>query len=209
MKYYLSSYKLGNELDKLLDLLKQTSGKFGYIPNALDFTGSDPDWKKKHIQADIDDLHANGAEVEELDLQDYFGKEKELQAKLLSLGGVYVSGGNTFVLRQAMRLSGFDSFFADLSKRNDFLYIAYSAGSCVLAKTLRYYAITDNAKDFPYSQIKNTVWEGLGVLDFIFEPHYDSDHPESKSIDKEIKKLVDDKVLFKAYRDGEVLIIEY
>ena len=43
---------------------------------------------------------------------------------------------------------------------------------------------------------------------FIFEPHYDSDHPESESTDREIKKLIDEKVLFKAYRDGEVLIIE-
>ena len=68
--------------------------------------------------------------------------------------------------------------------------------------------MTDNANDFPYQQIKETIWEGLSVLDFIFEPHYDSDHPESESTDKEIKKLVDEKVLFKAYRDGEVLITE-
>jgi len=208
MKYYLSSYKLGNELKKLQSLIKQTSGKFGYIPNALDFSNSDPEWKKKYIKADMDDLSANGAEIELLDLKDYFGNEKTLQIKLLSLGGVYVSGGNTFVLRQAMKVSGFDVIFHELSKRDDFLYIGYSAGCCLLAKTLKYYAITDNSKDFPYQQIKETIWDGLGVLDFIFEPHYDSDHPESASTDKEINKLIDDKVLFKAYRDGEVLVIE-
>ena len=208
MKSYLSSYKLGNELEKLDSLLKLTSGKFGYIPNALDFSGADPDWKSKYIKADIDDLHAKGVEVELLDLKEFFGNKNALREKLQSLGGVYVSGGSTFVLRQAMKLSGFDELFPGLSGRNDFLYIAYSAGVCVLTKTLKYYAITDNATDFPYPQLKETIWEGLGVLDFIFEPHYDSDHPESKSTDKEIKKLVDEKVLFKAYRDGEVFIID-
>jgi len=208
MKYYLSSYKLGNELEKLHSLIGQTSGKFGYIPNALDFSNADPAWKKEYIKEDMEDLRSNGAEVELLDLKDYFGKEKELGEKMQSLGGVYVSGGNTFVLRQAMKISGFDEVFHELTKREDFLYIAYSAGCCLLATTLKYYAITDNARDFPYPQIKETIWEGLGVLDFIFEPHYDSDHPESESTDKEIKKLVDEKVLFKAYRDGEVLITE-
>jgi len=208
MKYYLSSYKLGNELEKLHSLIGQTSGKFGYIPNALDFSNADPAWKKEYIKEDMDDLRSNGAEVELLDLKDYFGKEKELGEKLQSLGGVYVSGGNTFVLRQAMRISGFDQIFSKLTKRDDFLYIAYSAGVCLLCKTLKYFAMTDNANDFPYQEIKETIWEGFGVLDFIFEPHYDSDHPESESTDKEIKKLVDEKVLFKAYRDGEVLIIE-
>ncbi len=207
MKYYLSSYKLGNEIESLHTLIGQTSGKFGYIPNALDFSNADPIWRKKYIEEDIEDLRSNGAEVEILDLKNYFGKEKELEEKLQTLGGVYVSGGNTFVLRQAMKISGFDQIFPDLTKRNDFLYIAYSAGVCLLSDSLKYYAMTDNANDFPYQQIKETVWEGLGVLDFIFEPHYDSDHPESESTDCEIKKLVDDKVLFKAYRDGEVLIL--
>lgn len=207
MKYYLSSYKLGNELEKLHSLIGQTSGKFAYIPNALDFSNADPAWKKEYIKEDMDDFRSNGAEVELLDLKDYFGKEQKLGEKMQSLGGVYVSGGNTFVLRQAMRISGLDQIFPDLTKRDDFLYIAYSAGVCLLCKTLKYFAMTDNANDFPYQEIKETVWEGLGVLDFIFEPHYDSDHPESESTDREIKKLVDDKVLFISYRDGEVLIL--
>lgn len=208
MKYYLSSYKLGNETEKLKQLIKNSSGKFGYIPNALDFSGADLDWKEKYIKADMNDLRSNGARVESLDLTIYFGKKDELQQKLKSLGGIYVSGGNVFVLRQALKLSGFDELFPKLSERKDFLYIAYSAGCCILSENLKYYAMTDNAKDFPYPEIKETIWDGLGVLDFIFEPHYDSDHPESASTDKEIQALIDDKVLFRAYKDGEVLILE-
>jgi dipeptidase E len=207
MKFYLSSYKLGNETQKLTELINKTSGKFGYIPNALDFTSADPNRKIAQTTSNMEELKNLGADIELLDLKNYFGNESLLRDKLQNLGGLYVCGGNTFVLRQAMKLSGLDKLIIEMSDREDFLYIAYSAGVCVLTKTLRYYAITDDANDFPYSQIKETIWDGLGILDFVFEPHYDSNHPESESTDNEIKKLIDDKVLFKAYRDGEVLII--
>jgi dipeptidase E len=208
MKYYLSSYKLGREIETLRSLIKNVYHSFGYIPNALDFTGADPARKTKHIAEDMADLSKYGAKVEILDLKDYFGKEKKLKQKLETLGGVYVSGGNVFVLRQAMRLSALDIILQNRTLAHDFLYIGYSAGVCVLSPTLTYYAQVDNSNDYPYPELKTQIWEGLGVLDFVFEPHYNSVHPESLAIDKEVKKLIEEKVLFKAYRDGEVLIIE-
>jgi len=39
-------------------------------------------------------------------------------------------------------------------------------------------------------------------------PHYDSDHPESELIEKEIQRCIDKKWLFKALKDGDVIIIE-
>jgi len=207
MKYYLSSYKLGNETEKLKELMQGTSIKFGYIPNARDFTTADLERRERNIKEDMQSISELGVEVELLNLRDYFGNEEELRQKLISLGGVYVSGGNTFVLRQAMRLSGFDKIFFEIKEREDFVYVAYSAGVCVLCPTLKYYGITDDSNDFPYPQITEQIWEGLGVLDYIFEPHYHSDHPESPSIDKEIEALIEDKVFFKAYKDGEVHIM--
>ncbi len=208
MKYYLSSYQLGNETDKLKELIKQTSGKFAYIANALDFTGADPIRKKKHTDADMDDFRQYGAEIEEIDLKVYFGKSEELKNKVASLGGLYVSGGNTFVLRQAMHLSGLDQTILAMQGRDDFLYVGYSAGVCALTPSLKPYAITDDASNFPYSQIKEQIWEGLNILKFAFEPHYHSYHPESKSTDIEIQHCIDNKIIFKAYHDGEVLILE-
>ena len=208
MKYYLSSFKLGNETSKLKDLVNKTNKKFGYIPNAIDFTSADPVRRIKHIEDDMNDIRQHGVEIEILDLKEYFGKKEELKEKLSNLGGLYVSGGNTFVLRQAVHLSGLEEIFTDLQNREDFLYVAYSAGVCIMTPTLKPYAITDDATDFPYKDLKSQIWEGLGILNFAFEPHYQSDHPESKSTDIEIQHCVDNKILFKAYRDGEVLILE-
>src|SRR5438034_10610848 len=114
MQYYLSSYKLENEIEKFKQLVKNTSGKFAYIPNALDFTTFNTEKRKKHIEKDMDDLRQIGVDVELLDLKDYFGKEHQLKEKLLSLGGVYISGGNSFVLRQAMKLSGIDNIILEI-----------------------------------------------------------------------------------------------
>jgi dipeptidase E len=208
MRFYLSSYKLGNEVIKLQELIHQTSGKFGYVPNSLDFSYADPIKRKDSINEDIADLQQYCASVEILDLKEYFGKTNQLKEKLLSLGGIYVRGGNSFVLRQAMRLSGLDSLILEMKERDNFLYIAYSAGVCVLTPTMRPYAITDDAADMPYPQITEQVWKGLGIVPFIFLPHYKSDHPETASTDKEIEYCIENKILFKAYKDGEVFIIE-
>ncbi len=209
MKFYLSSYKLGNELDKLKQLIDQTTGKFGYVPNSLDYIGADPQRRIDSIQNDINDLKDLGADVEIVDLKDYFGKENVLRDKLSSLSGLYVRGGNTFVLRQAMKLSGLDNLIIEMqSSTQNFLYIAYSAGVCILSSTLKPYAITDDSNNFPYTEISDQIWEGLGILSFIFQPHYKSDHPESASTDKEIEYCIENKILFKAFHDGEVLIIE-
>lgn len=208
VNYYLSSYKLGNEVAALKRLGKKTSGSLGYIANALDFTSADPARKQRHIDQEMGELRELGFDVTLLDLRDYFGDEDDLGVRLHRLGGVYVCGGNSFVLRQAMRLSGFDGALRARGDRADFLYAGYSAGVCVLSPTLHAYAIVDDPTDMPYPQLRAQLWEGLGLLSFVFLPHDRSDHPESAHIEQEVAYCIDNKVLCKAYRDGEVLIIE-
>ena len=76
MKFYLSSYKLGNEIERLKSLVPNSKNKLGYIPNALDFSKADPERRQKHIEADMTALRAIGIGVELLDLKEYFGKKK-------------------------------------------------------------------------------------------------------------------------------------
>ena len=69
MKFYLSSYELGNETDRLTGLAPK--GKIGYIPNARDFTTADPQRKELRNQSDIISLREIGLEVELIDLKNY------------------------------------------------------------------------------------------------------------------------------------------
>ncbi|MGZ3953284.1 MAG: Type 1 glutamine amidotransferase-like domain-containing protein [Flavisolibacter sp.] len=207
MKCYLSSYKFGNDIDKLQSMISDNR-KIGHIINARDFTAADPARMRVTQAEEIEQLNQLGFEAEAIDLKDYFHQEEALRSKLNTLGGVWVCGGNTFVLRQAMRLSGFDVIIKELSQKSDFLYAGYSAGICVLSKSIRTSRLVDTPTDFPYPEIKETIWEGLGLFDYEFLPHYNSDHPESKDTDKAIQYCIENKVLFKALRDGEIIAME-
>lgn len=203
MKFYLSSYGLGNEIGKLKTLAQKD--KIGYIPNARDFSGYDPERKAKRTASDIASLSELGLEVELLDLQVYFGKGHELKKKLEELGAIFISGGNVFVLRQSMKLSSLDEILKDVN--TDFLYAGYSAAGCVLAQSLEGMDLVDPL-DTPYIDQKEIIWEGLGLLDFLFMPHWDSDHPESADIEKAITYCRENNIPFRAIRDGEVIIVE-
>jgi dipeptidase E len=207
MRFYLSSYGMGNEVEMLKSLLPKDNKRFGYIPNALDFTGADPERRVRQGQITMDALRQVGIDPELLDLKDYFGRESALVKKVSELGGVWISGGNTFVLRQAMSLSGLDEILKGSALRKDFLYGGFSAAGCVLSPDLHAYEIVDDATDLPYAEIQKVTWEGLGLIDFAFMPHFDSNHPESSDIAKEIQNCRDKGMPFKAVRDGEVLII--
>ncbi|OGE81308.1 MAG: hypothetical protein A2826_01990 [Candidatus Doudnabacteria bacterium RIFCSPHIGHO2_01_FULL_43_23] len=202
MKLYLSSYKIGNKPDKLKEFA--LGKKIGFIPNAIDFV--DPKPRQESNDKSLRDLTDLGIDTEILDLKDYFGKKEKLRAKINSLGGVWVRGGNTFVLRKAMKLSGFDEIITSID-RDDFLYGGYSAGICVLAPSLEALQIVDDPTAIPYIQSKEVILEGLGILDYIILPHYKSDHPESADIDKEVEFCEKNNIPYKTLRDGEVIII--
>ncbi|HTY82468.1 MAG TPA: Type 1 glutamine amidotransferase-like domain-containing protein [Dehalococcoidales bacterium] len=207
MKFYLSSFKLGNNPKELARMM--APGKeIGYIPNACDYSNVDPDRTKEGTNNDIAGLSNLGLSVQLLDLREYFGKKKKLKNKIAGLSAVFLRGGNTFILRQAMRASGFDEIFKELLKRKDFVYAGYSAGIAVLAHDLNAVQLVDNPMDKPYKEIRETIWEGLGYLDYLILPHYKSNHPESPAIDKMVEHCLTNSITFRTLKDGEVIIIE-
>lgn len=206
MKLYLSSYKLGNKAEKIQSLISHNK-PLAYISNALDFS-NDLERRKASEQGDIDDLKSVNVSVETLDLRNYFNKEQELKRKLINYGGIWVRGGNVFVLRQAFKLSGLDKIITELKNDTDFFYGGYSAGVCVLAETLKGIDLVDDPSMYPYDEVKETVWDGVGLLGYSIAPHYDSEHKESEDIDNVVRYFIENKMLFKALSDGDVIISE-
>lgn len=207
MKLYLSSYKLGSEVGYLENFISEYGNKIGYIQNAVDFVSPNLERRELQKNEDIKNLEDVGFIVSCIDLKSYFSKKDELREVLDNLNGIWIAGGNTFILRQAMKLSGLDDLIvSELSHRKSFLYAGYSAGCCILSASLDHLQIVDDPNQFPYEGIKETIWKGLGIIDFAFLPHYDSDHPESEDINKEIEYCIKNKILFLAIRDGEVII---
>ncbi len=206
MKFYLSSYKMGNHEEELKNMISSTNMKTAYIPNALDFA-DDLEKRKESEEKDINDLDKFGLNVERLDLKEYFNQKEKLKEKILEYGVIWVRGGNAFVLRQAMKISGFDEILLEIQENDNLVYGGYSAGVCVLGPSLKGLEIVDDANITPYEEIKGIVWEGVGVLSYSIVPHYRSDHPESEKAEKDVEFMIKEKILFKALKDGEVIII--
>jgi dipeptidase E len=176
----------------------------GFVPNAMDHV--DDEARESSNSRSFAEVRDVGINVEVLDLREYFGAPHDLRARLRQLSGVWVRGGNTFVLRQAMHLSGFDAVLTDLVGA-DFLYSGYSAGVCVLAPSLEGLQHVDDATVRPYGDA-DVIWTGLGILDYLILPHYKSDHPESGAIDTEVAYCIEHGIPIRTLRDGEVIVID-
>jgi len=207
MRLYLSSYLWGNHPEKILELIGSNPKKAAIITNSAD---QFPEVGIiERLKQDQDFLLSLGITSERLDLRDYFGdRQQELATKLKQYGFIWVRGANVFVLRRAMRKSGFDEIITNMLKNDEVLYGGFSAGACVIGTTLRGLELVDDANVIPTGYDPEILWDGLSMLPFAIAPHYKSDHPESPLIDKTIDYYIQNNLPFKALRDGEVLIVD-
>lgn len=204
MKLYLSSYKLGNREAYLREWISEHDNKILLIANSKDHKLNDPEQQEK-LNNYIKMLEDIGFNVELLDLKKYFGEYDKLVKYISKYSAFFVIGGNVFVLREAYKLSGFDKYLID-NKDKDILYAAFSAGSCVLSPGLDGLDLVDEPIN-PYNNDK-VIYDGLGLIDFTFVPHYKSLHDESELVEKTVDYLNEHSIKYKTIRDGEVLIIE-
>lgn len=206
MKLYLSSYKLGNSVEELKKWLQiSENNKIVLIANAKDIY-PDGERKANGIQNDAKDLENLGFEVTLLDLKKYFGQKEVLRTELQDIHAFYVSGGNTFVLRKAMLLSGFDELLLEYSSNPNYLYAGYSAGICCLCKDMSPLAIMDEPGVDPYDSKVPPIYNGIGFEEEIIIPHFESDHKETEAASRTVDFCKQKGIPYKTLRDGEVLI---
>ena len=206
MRLYLSSFRLGNHIDDLQTLLPSGS-KVLIVCNALD--NMDHSIQKAIYQREESSLLSLGYETSQLDLQNYFNPSKELEKKLLNCDGLWVTGGNAFILNKAFHLSGLTSILKKLILNNQLVYAGYSAGIVVMGHTLKGIELVDDVHDHPRSYPPcHVLWEGLSIFNHAIVPHYRSQHSESAKIEKVIQLYQKHQIPYKALSDGDVIIID-
>lgn len=210
MRLYLSSYRLGNQPRKLVDLVSPAGsekGKALIIANACDLlSDSDRAFRVERERASLEGL---GFQTEELDLRRHCqgaGDEAWLRARLASVSLVWSRGGNAFVLLRAMRQSGFAAALVDALAADALVYGGYSGGIAVLAPNLRGIELVNDPIAVPPGLDPATPWEGLGVIPFSVAPHYKSAHPASPGIDDVIRYFESHGMPYRTLRDGEAWI---
>lgn len=199
MKLYLSSYHLGSRANEFAAMF--ANKKIAVIANALDFS-NDLEKRTKSAERDLQELREIGLDPEHLDLRSYFGNTDELRQKLTKFGGVWLRGGNSFVLRKALAQSGLDTILQEL-RSTDFVFSGFSAGACIAAPTLKGIDLADEPEITPEGYQSEIIWDGLNLVNFSVAPHYRSDHPEASMVEESVQYFIDHKMLFIALRDGE------
>lgn len=204
MKLYLSSYHLGPRANIFGQMF--TNKKVGLISNALDFS-TDKERVEESTQKDIVDLISLGLHPERLELRDYFHAQDQLEHTIAEFGGIWVRGGNSFILRRAMAYSGLDIILQKLRTSN-FVYGGFSAGICVVAPTLKGLEFVDDPLVIPEGYQPEIVWEGLDFVPYALVPHYQSNHPESELIEKSVQYYVEHHLPYVTLKDGEDILEE-
>jgi dipeptidase E len=144
----------------------------------------------------------------EVDLRDYFGGSGGLAEALENTGLIWISGGNAFLLRRAMRQSGFDSLIHELLAADRLVYAGFSAAACCAGPTLRGLEHVDDPEAEAEGYASGTVWEGLGLIDRNIAVHHRSDHPEAALIERTISFYRRHGMAHVALRDGQALVVD-
>ena len=202
MVLYLSSQKFGNDTTFLKEWIAQHGNRLLLIFNAMEIKSKEK--IDNNIKEDTALLEEIGFEVKVVDLKDFFGKEEDLKQDFKSYNAFCIMGGNVFALRQAMKSSGFDNFLQDIKDDDNFLYIGYSSGSSVLSKDIELLKLVDIPVN-PYNE-DDIINKGIGLIDYLFVPHYKSNYHKVESIEEIISICQRANVDYRAVSDGEVII---
>ncbi|MEO6536491.1 MAG: Type 1 glutamine amidotransferase-like domain-containing protein [Candidatus Paceibacterota bacterium] len=206
MRLYLSSYKLGNQPNRLVQLFGK-GARVAVIYNACDFS-EDPIVRGKYLEVQLQMLRDVGFEPTEIDLREYFGGKNDLNGTLRKFHAIWVPGGNVFILRRAMKQSGFDQVIKELLSKDVLAYGGFSAGACVTTPTLKGIDIMDHPDVIPKGYESEIVWDGLNLVDYSIVPHFDSDHPEVELAGKAVEYFKKNNLPHHVLRDGEVILID-
>lgn len=202
MKLYLSSQRLGNYSEKLIELLGGNN-KVVVIANALD------DKSVKHrlsrVNREFEMLKEIGLEPVELDLRKYFESSTGLKDFVKDKSLIWIRGGNVFILRRAMEASNFDTEILPLIKNGMIAYGGYSAALIIACKDLWASEMIDDIYSVPNNYpVSMTPSKGLGLLDFYLVPHFDSTEDWAKNVRKYVEYLQEKKKKYLILCDGEV-----
>lgn len=201
MRLFLSSYRFGDYGDVLQELIGEEA-TVGVITNAKDYNKLEE--RRKSVEAQFDSFRELGIEPHEIDLRPFFGHADLLALELEKHKFIWVGGGNTFVLRRALRASGGDVLLRDYVQADKCIYGGESAGAIMATPTLQGVEFGDDPYIVPDGYTDEEIWDGLGFVSHAIVPHYESAWEGSERM---VEVLEEDGVPYKTLNDHQVLLV--
>lgn len=174
MKLLLTSGGLSNS--SIINALKELAQKpfselnLAFIPTASNIEEGDKSWL-------IDDLETcKDLKFKSIDIVDISALPQELWYKRLQAADIFlVEGGNTYYLMHWVKKSGLREVLPELLKSR--IYVGISAGSMIPNPTI---ILSSSEKSFVETTGVQVSDEGLGLVNFLIEPHINSPYfPDS------------------------------
>lgn len=207
MRLFLASYRFGGQIDQLV-ALAGAGMRTAVVSNALDAI---PDAHREVYRRTVFDVTAvlrdAGLESFDLDLRPFFGRPEALAAELRTTGLVFATGGNSFLLRRAMRRSGLDDLLKRRTSNDTIAYGGWSAGACVAGASLQGIDLMDDPFELAAGYDREPVYDGLGLVDRVILPHFRSEHPEAAAAAAAAEHLSALGVDHLTLGDAEVLVV--
>jgi dipeptidase E len=177
--------------------------RFVFVPTAA---GPDAD-SKPWVQKDRRQLERLGCESSTLDLA--ITEQADVASALAGAAGVFVTGGNSYLLLWHARRSGFAEVVVPLVESGALIYVGTSAGALLAGPDLAAAASLDNRRAVP--ELESSL--ALGLVSFTVLPH--DEDPESREQHDaivaehpglEFLRLADDRAA--AVRGDDVLVVD-
>jgi dipeptidase E len=206
VRLYLSSFRMGDYPEYLMALLGGEGRRSVVIGNAMDH--APPEVRRAGVERELTALADLGVSAAELDLRGYFGHQRRLRRALAGVSMAWLRGGNTFMLRYVLDRSGAGELFRELHAADALVYAGYSAGACVLSPSLRGLELVDDAEAVTRAYGSSPLWDGLGLLQEAFVPHYRSPgHPETPAMEAVVTRYRAEGIPYRTLHDGQALLV--
>lgn len=141
------------------------NSKMAIIPNAKDYYSNRArDFKIQNVLADMKNF---GFQASVVDLREHHGGTR-LHKVLMNYDILWISGGNSFVLRHEIRASGLEVVLKQLLN-SGIVYAGESAGALVAGNSLRGVEFADEPEF-----AAEIIWDGLNLTNHFVLPHVGS-----------------------------------
>lgn len=165
-----------------------------YIPTAAYAEAGHGEW----LVPELDAIRSQVKSLVEFDITNQ--RQGELRDALTGIDILYVTGGNTFCLLEAMNKINFGEVLKNFFER-DGIYLGSSAGSIVMCPDIGFAKTIDDS-----SQADLDDYQAFGMVDFAIMPHINQSRFNDKFL--EVLPAMDKNTKIIGLRDDQALWIE-